>query len=64
MKILLNSVAVRFTFYYVENILKPTGKTRYQGTGEINYTAHCAYVSKGTNIQVQKFVIVNTIKIS
>jgi len=45
MKILLNSVAVRFSFYHVENVLKPTGKTRYQGTGEINYTAHCAYVS-------------------
>jgi len=45
MKILLISVAVRFSFCHVENILKPTGKTRYQGTGENNNTAHCAYVS-------------------
>jgi len=45
MKTLLNSVAVRFSFYHVENILKSTGKARYQGTGENNYRAQCPYVS-------------------
>ena len=42
-EILLNSVAVRFSCYHVENIRKNTGNARFEATGENNYTAHCAH---------------------
>ena len=63
MKIILNSIAARFSCYHVENIRKHTRKARYQGTRENNYTNHYSHTSEVTKEKVQKFVLEYTIKI-